>query len=167
MFRLSQIGVLLTLLGLLLFTAVPGMADDQVPFKASLHGFAVSDIPTADNPAIHVIGVELDRNATHLGRFHDDLTHLFNVETLAFTGFSTLTAANGDTFSTVFFGQGFLTDDPEWITFEVTHVIVGGTGRFTGASGTFVGVGGLFNLVTGEDIAGYLGTISTPGANKK
>jgi hypothetical protein len=78
-----------------------------------------------------------------------------------------LTSANGDAIYTVFYGQGYLTDDPEWITFDVFHTIVGGTGRFEGASGSFVGVGGRFNLVTGEDIAGYLGTISSPGSNKK
>jgi hypothetical protein len=63
--------------------ALPAVADEQVPFKATLHGSAVSDTPDPDDSAIHIIGVELDGHATVLGRFHDDLIHHFNVETLA------------------------------------------------------------------------------------
>ncbi len=148
----------------------PLRAGDQVPFEASLHGFAVSNTPEppecADCP-IHTIGVELDGHATILGRFHDDLLHHLNLQTLAFTGTSTLTTANGDSISTEFHGQLYPTDDPEWLTFDVFHTIIGGTGRFVGASGSFVGVAGRFNLVTGEDIAGYVGTISSPGSLKK
>jgi len=97
---------------------------------------------------------------THLGRFDELLTHHLNTQTGAFTGFAQWTAANGDTFTTVFSGQLYPTDDPALVTFEVTHTIVGGTGRFSNATGTFKGVDGLFNLVTGEDQGGYLGTIS-------
>jgi hypothetical protein len=38
--------------------------------------------------------------------------------------------------------------------------VVGGTGRFAGVTGQFIGVNGRFNLVTGEDLGGYLGAIS-------
>ena len=51
-------------------------------------------------------------------------------------------------------------DREGWVTFEVTHDIAEGTGRFKGATGSFDGVYGLFNLVTGEDLGGYDGTIS-------
>ena len=51
-------------------------------------------------------------------------------------------------------------DDPALVTFDVTHTVVGGTGRFKGATGSFNGVNGLFNLFTGEDLGGYLGTFS-------
>ena len=65
---------------------------------------------------------------------------------------------DGDTFTTVFHGQLYPTDDPALLTFDVTHTIVAGTGRFNGATGSFNGVNGLFNLDTGEDLGGYLGT---------
>ena len=78
----------------------------------------------------------------------------------AFTRHADWTAANGDTFTTVFHGQLYPTDDPALLTFEVTHTVVDGTGRFNGATGSFTGVNGLFNLVTGEDSGGYLGTFS-------
>jgi hypothetical protein len=166
MFRFHHTSVWLALLTLLLLS-LPAVADAQVPFKANVHGFTVSQMPDPTDPTLLIIVVDLKGTGTHLGRFDEHLTHFFNPTTLAFTGFAVFTAANGDTFTTHFFGQGYTTDDPDWITFAVTHTIVEGTGRFKGASGSFVGVGGRYNLVTGEDMAGYVGTISIPGSNKK
>lgn len=130
-----------------------------LPFKASFHGFAAAPTPT-DEPNVVEIVVPLHGEGTHLGRFDELLVHRLNVVTGAFTGHADWTAANGDKFTTIFHGQIFPTADPAWVTFQVTHTIVGGTGRFSGATGTFEGVNGRFNLVTGEDLGGYLGTIS-------
>jgi hypothetical protein len=151
----------------LLLPAGASRAGDQVPFKATFHGFATSVTPTAD-PDVFVIVVPLAGQATHLGRFDELLTHYFNFATGSFVGFTQFTAADGSTFRTVFSGQAYPDpNNPGWITFDVHHTIVDGTGRFAGATGRFDGVNGRFDLVTLEDLGGYEGTISSPGANKK
>jgi hypothetical protein len=134
-------------------------AVHERPFKGWFHGFAEAPTPT-DDPNVVEIVVPLKGRATHLGRYDMRLVHQLNVNTLAFTGYTEWTAANGDRLYTTFVGQAYPTDDPAWVTFDVTHTITGGTGRFKRATGSFEGVGGRFNLVTGEDLGGYLGTIS-------
>ena len=141
------------------FSITRAQAGHPVPFKATFHGFAEPATPTAD-PDVFEIVVPLQGTATHLGKFDVLLVHYINFSTGAFTGHADWTAANGDTFTTVFNGQLYPTDDPALLTFDVTHTVVGGTGRFKGATGSFNGVNGLFNLVTGEDLGGYLGTFS-------
>ena len=143
----------------LLLSSVPSQAGAQVPFKASFHGFAEPATPT-DDPDVVEIVVPLRGVGTHLGKFDERLVHLLNVATGAFTGFAEWTAADGATFTTVFHGQLFPTNDPNVVGFNVTHTIVEGTGRFRGATGVFIGVNGRFNMVTGEDQGGYIGTIS-------
>jgi hypothetical protein len=148
------------LAAMLLFqTSITSQGGDSVPFKATFHGFAAAATPT-DDPDVFEIVVPLQGTATHLGKFDELLVHQINFSTLAFTGQAYWTAANGDTFTTVFEGQLYPTDDPALLTFDVTHTVVGGTGRFNGATGSFNGVNGLFNLDTGEDLGGYLGTFS-------
>jgi hypothetical protein len=134
-------------------------AGDANPFKASFHGFAEAPTPTNDPDVVQII-VPLQGTGTHLGQFDELLVHHLNTKTLAFTGYTEWTAANGDKLYTVFSGQLYPTDDPAVLTFKVTHTVTGGTGRFKGASGTFEGVNGRFNVVTGEDLGGYTGTIS-------
>ena len=134
-------------------------AGPPVPFKATFHGFAGPATPT-DNPDVFEIVVPLQGTATHLGKFDELLVHYINFSTGAFWGRAYWTAANGDTFATDFTGQLYPTDNPALETFDVTHTVVGGTGRFKKATGSFNGVNGLFNVVTGEDLGGYLGTFS-------
>ena len=142
------------------FSITRAQAGHPVPFKATFHGFAEPATPTAD-PDVFEIVVPLQGTATHLGKFDVLLVHYINFSTGAFTGHADWTAANGDTFTTVFTGQLYpVPGDPALLTFDVTHTVVGGTGRFKGATGSFNGVNGFFNLVTGEDLGGYLGTFS-------
>jgi hypothetical protein len=143
---------------LLLLSAL-AQAGSPVPFKATFHGFAEPATPTGD-PAVVEFVIPLQGTGTHIGNFKERLVHHLNLSTGAFTGHADWTAANGDTFTTVFQGQLFPTDDPDVVSFEVTHTVVAGTGRFKGMTGTFKGVNGLFNLVTGEDQGGYRGNIS-------
>src|SRR6478752_8601569 len=96
----------------LLFLPVVPHAGNSVPFKATFHGFAEPAVPTGD-PAVFEIVVPLQGTATHLGNFNERLVHLLNFDTGAFTGHADWTAANGDTFTTVFSGQLYPTDDPE------------------------------------------------------
>ena len=106
------------------------------------------------------VRVEVDGNGTHLGKFDEVLHHDIH-EDGTFSGTAVFTAANGDQFYTEFGGTFTSGPDGEgWVTFEVTHAITGGTGRFEGATGSFDGVDGRFNLGTGEDMGGYDGTIS-------
>jgi hypothetical protein len=163
--RRSWVRTLSALLCVLLSAAVCG-AGERVPFKASFHGFAMPPAPT-NTPGVFEIVVPLSGQATHLGRFDEMLVHFLDFDTLAFTGFAEFTAANGDTFRTEFSGQAYPTDDRDWVTFDVTHTIVGGTGRFAGATGTLYGVDGRFNLATGEDVGGYTGTITPAGGRGK
>jgi len=149
---------------LLLLSAL-AQAGPQVPFKASFHGFAEPATRT-DDPQVVEIVVPLQGTGTHIGYFQERLVHNLNLSTGAFTGYADWTAANGDTFRTVFHGQLYPTSDPAWVTFEVTHTVVGGTGRFAGVTGQFIGVNGRFNLVTGEDLGGYLGGISLGTASR-
>jgi hypothetical protein len=124
------------------------------PFKATVHGGITG---TSEDGSI--VYVQVKGEGTHLGKFVEELTHYVNWLDLSFTGTAKFTAANGDTFYTDFSGQ--LTPiSSEWATFTVTHTVVGGTGRFEGASGSFDGNHGLVNLVTGEDMGDYEGTIA-------
>ena len=143
---------------LLLFSAL-AQAASPIPFKATFHGFAEPASPPDEHNVVEIV-VPLHGTGTHIGNFDERLVHQLNLSTGAFTGYADWTAANGDTFRTVFYGQIHSTEDPAWVTFEVTHTVVGGTGRFGGATGQFMGVNGHFNLVTGEDLGGYLGTIT-------
>ena len=113
-------------------------AGQPVPFKATFHGFAAAATPT-DDPDVFEIVVPLQGTATHLGKFDELLVHYINFSTYAFTGRAYWTAANGDTFTTVFEVQLYPTDDPALLTFDVIHTIVEGTGRFNGATGSFNG----------------------------
>lgn len=139
--------------------AGPAQAGVERPFQGTFHGFAEAATPT-DVPEVVEISIPLAGQATHLGKFDMVLVHHLNVVTLAFTGHTEWTAANGDRLYTTFIGQAYPSDDPAWITFDVTHTITGGTGRFEEATGTFEGVGGRFNVLTGEDVGGYAGRIS-------
>ncbi len=134
-------------------------AGCRVPFIASFHGFAEPATPTDDPNVIEVV-VPLRGVGTHIGKFRERLVHHINTQDFSFTGYADWTAANGDTFRTVFEGHLIPTDDPNVVTFEVTHTIVSGTGRFRRATGTFKGINGLYNFATGEDQGGYIGFIS-------
>src|SRR5258708_6957567 len=109
----------------LAMTTVPaeaGQPGHPVPFKATFHGFAAAPTPT-DDPDVVEIVVPLHGEATHLGKFDELLVHHINLATGAFTGHADWTAANGDTFTTVFHGQLHPTNDPALVTFDVIHTI--------------------------------------------
>jgi hypothetical protein len=148
--RTIRFGALFAVFSLcLLLLSGLSQAGDKRPFKATVHGFA-DPWPTDNDPVV----VEVQGNGTHLGNFDEVLYH--HLEGGDFWGNAVFTAANGDQLYTEF--SGFFTSLPDgegWITFEVTHEVVGGTGRFRGATGSFDGVNGRFNFNTGEDEAGY------------
>ena len=148
----------------LAFVAVLGLAGpvaagEQVPFKGSLEGV---DIGTVVNPPFVSAQVTATGNATHLGKF--TFAELVTVDTRTRIGTGTflLTAANGDTVFGALSGQSTLTA-PGVLTIVENMIITGGTGRFAGSTGSFTGTR-LKDLVTGETIGVFEGTISSPGS---
>ena len=77
----------------------------------------------------------------------------------------TFTAANGDTLTAGFTGQGTPTTDPVVFSIVETATITGGTGRFAGATGSFI-VTRSFSFATNLTTGSIEGTISSPGAGK-
>src|SRR5690242_178691 len=99
-------------------------AGSPIPFKATFHGFADPASPPDEHNVVEIV-VPLHGTGTHIGNFDERLVHQLNLSTGAFTGYADWTAANGDTFRTVFHGQLHPTADPAWVTFEVIHTVVG------------------------------------------
>src|SRR5437868_11383482 len=101
--KITKLNAIVSTCIYLLFSG-SSQAGSQAPFKARFHGFAAPATPT-DDPNVFEIVVPLRGVATHLGQFDERLVHLLNFATRAFTGYAEWTAANGDTFTTVFQGQ--------------------------------------------------------------
>jgi hypothetical protein len=137
----------------------PASAAEQVPFKGSLIGL---DTGTPTVPPFASVTVEAIGNAAHFGEF--TYTALITVNTSNGTGSGTFlfTAANGDTVYGTSTGQATFTP-PNVLAIVENATITGGTGRFAGATGSFT-ISRLKNTVTGETIATFEGSISSPGS---
>jgi hypothetical protein len=101
----------------------------------------------------------------HLGRTSVSVTHCTFVDMASGTGTFgpgtiTITAANGDELHLVQRGTFRLVDTPEGLTsvFNMSWVVVGGTGRFEAARGSGMTHGSSL-LSTGITSANYLGLI--------
>ena len=154
MFAASLALAVLAVLGLV----GPVAAGEQVPFKGSLEGL---DTTTPLDPPFVAVTVEATGKATHLGNFTLTISATVNRAIGAGTGTFVFTAANGDTVFGIQTGQATLTA-PGVLTIVENRIITGGTGRFAGATGSFTGTR-LKDLVTGETIGVFEGTISHPG----
>ncbi len=154
MFAASFALAVLAVLGLV----GPVAAGEQVPFKGSLEGL---DTTTPLAPPFVAVTVEATGKATHLGNFTLTISATVNRAIGAGTGIFVFTAANGDTVFGIQTGQATLTA-PGVLTIVENRIITGGTGRFAGATGSFTGTR-LKDLVTGETIGVFEGTISHPG----
>ncbi len=134
----------------------------ELPFKGSLEGAAtITPLP----PSSLSVSIEGTGNATHLGRFTVENTHVVNTTDRTATGTYEFAAANRDTLTAGFNGQASLTATPGVLSIVETATITGGTGRFAGATGSFT-VERLFNQVTGLTTGSFEGTISSSGAGK-
>ena len=107
-------------------------------------------------------GVSGKRNQTTKTYYEEDLLTL-PFET---SGFSTITAANGDQISTDIVGRGTPTEDANILSVREEHVITGGTGRFEGVSGGFVRTYFL-NRLTGDTSGVFEGTIVLQHGNRQ
>ena len=139
-------------------------AGKVVPFTGSLEGVVTRRTPLA--PPLVSLLIEGTGNATHLGRFTVENTHVVNTAIRTTTGSYEFTAANGDTLIADYTAQFSPTaDNPRVLSIVETAIITGGTGRFAGATGSFT-VERLLDLDTQLTTGSFKGTISSPGASK-
>ena len=159
--RRSKIDVLLPILVAMCLSGTLA-ANHQVPFKGRLSGTSVFTFLSPTEVLEDFSGVG---QATHLGRFTAEQQHTINlVTTEVLEGAFTFTAANGDTVSGSYSGQG-QTLPSGLIRFVGTFTIEDGTGRLSDATGE----GDMFGLIDASDFpaAGMAdltldGTISLP-----
>lgn len=156
--RFSSAGGLALAVVIVLGLAGPVAAGEQVPFKGSYEG---DDVGTPLVPPLVSATVEAAGIATHLGKFTFTELVTVNTATGMGSGIFLFTAANGDTVFGTISGQATFTP-PNVLAIVELATITGGTGRFAGATGSFT-VARLKNTVTGETIADFEGTISSPG----
>jgi hypothetical protein len=149
-------------MALVLSLASPVAAGAQVPFKGSLAGTVI--VTPLDPPFASVV-IEATGNATHLGRFALVIPHQVNQALRVGEGTYVFTAANGDTVTATFSGQGTVLA-PGILSSTDVAVIIGGTGRFAGASGTFTAER-IFHVATGAITGTFKGTITSPGAARR
>jgi hypothetical protein len=128
----------------------------DVPFKASFK----TQIQIMGTPPIQPVRSFGQGIASHLGRseFDANSTVNFTVQPAQINGTATITAANGDSFTTSFSGTTSLNGDGT-ATGHFTHTITGGTGRFSDISGTLNGVS-LHNMSTNIGTLDLYGSIN-------
>jgi hypothetical protein len=104
----------------------------ETPFKGTVSAVETVEVafPTA---SIDRVG---GGKATHLGKYTEHITMQVNIPTMASTGSSTFTAANGDTLTATVLGQATRIG-PTTLSIVEVYTITGGTGRFADATGTF------------------------------
>jgi hypothetical protein len=154
MFAASLAPAVVAVLGLASLAA----AGEEVPFNGSLAG---TDTGIPLDPPFAAVTVEAAGNATQLGKFTFIELATVNTATGVGSGTFLFTAANGDTVFGTISGQATFTP-PNVLSILEIATIEGGTGRFAGATGS-LSVTRLKNTVTGETIASFDGTISSPG----
>jgi hypothetical protein len=140
----------------------PVAAGEQVPFKGSLEGAAISIVD--EFPLRHVL-VEGTGEASQLGKYTFAFPHTVHLPTRTSAGTYHMVAANGD--KVIASATGLATPiviDGVFYLAIVEELIVDptlSTGRFAGATGSFR-VERLFNPATGLTIGSFDGTISSP-----
>lgn len=143
--------------------SVTAHAESPVPFHASIDTHisqtGLCGPVGPQGPSCVVIDIEGTGNATHMGRVTIDGPSQINFNTLAQTGTSVITAADGSTLNLQFSGQ-FVPTGPADATFQGAWTVQSGTGRFAGATG-----GGTYGGSAAGDtgILNIEGTLSNPG----
>lgn len=128
----------------------------DVPFKASFK----TQIQIMGAPPVQPVRSSGPGIASHLGKaeFEANSTVNFTVQPAQINGTATITAANGDSFTTSFTGTSTPNGDGT-ATGYFSHTITGGTGRFSDISGSLTAVS-LHNLSTNAGTLEFNGTIS-------
>jgi hypothetical protein len=137
---------------------------NAVPFKGGLEGTYAG----SGEPPLVSVHVEVQGNASHLGRFTLDSRHVVNFDDFTGAGTAELTAANGDTLTTNLTGVATPQDTPGVFFIVETFTVTGGTGRFAEATGQFVVERwSLPSGPTNGTTSGYFeGTLSLPRGGK-
>lgn len=159
-------GLGLTLCCAALCLSAPLRAGEQVPFKGNFDLIILGATPV---DATHVrLDVQVNAQATMLGRAQGLGFVILDVTTFGYVGESTLAGANGDAVVFAFVGQFVPSGTPGILENIETFQIVGGTGRFEGATGAGI-AGGKLDAVTLLPLtpSPLQGTISSPGSLKK
>jgi hypothetical protein len=129
--------------------------ERQVPFQGVIEAVSNNEIhfPTM---SVNLTG---GGTATHLGRYTFTLEGTVDLRNGTGVGSADFIAANGDSLSTTFVGQGVPTGrTPTENRVTETYTITGGTGRFDGAGGSFTIVR-LVDTATGETSGSFEGAI--------
>jgi hypothetical protein len=141
--------------------AIPGAAQNRVPFKGAMEGHD-TDTP-GPLPGTVVVTTNGTGIGTHLGQFSFTQVSTVDLRAGTGTGSTRWIAANGDSIDTTSAGSGEPTETPGVIRITEIHTITGGTGRFAGAEGSFT-VERLASVVTFFTSGSFHGTITPPGA---
>jgi hypothetical protein len=153
----------------------PIRAGDQVPFKGVFYptivgpGFMPCEPLPGDCPEIgcpQAVGIVVPGKATHLGKFDGVAAACLSEPdengVIRYTCCFIWNSPNGkDSIRGTFCGQFVPTEQAGVYQNVETFTIGGVTGRFEGAEGGGT-AGGVVDLVTGNNVAPFTGTVSRP-----
>jgi len=138
--------------------AVPGAAQNLIPFKGAIQGqethIETLPIVTANGSCTGI--------ATVVGQLSLTYQDTIDVRTATGTGVAQMVAANGDNIYLTNTGSADLVTKPGFAIITEIYTIRGGTGRFAGAQGSF-SLDRSVNLATGFTSGSFHGTITSPG----
>jgi hypothetical protein len=138
--------------------AVPGAAQNLIPFKGAIQG---QETHTGQFPIITANG-SCTGIATVVGQLSLTYQDTIDLRTASGTGIGQLIAANGDTIYLTNTGSADVVSKPGFALITEIYTITGGTGRFAGAQGSF-SLDRSVNNATGFTSGSFHGTITSPG----
>lgn len=155
----SRFGLPIAALILTAALAVPGAAQNLIPFKGAIQG---RETDSGEFPIITVNG-SCTGIATVVGKLSLTYQDTIDLRTASGTGIAQLIAANGDTIYLTNTGSADVVSKPGFAIITEIYTITGGTGRFAGAQGSFA-LDRSVNQATGFTSGSFHGTITSPGA---
>jgi hypothetical protein len=138
--------------------AVPGAAQNLIPFKGAIQG---QESDSGEFPIITVNG-SCTGIATVVGKLSLTYQDTIDLRTASGTGIGQFIAANGDTIYLTNTGSADVVSKPGFALITEIYTITGGTGRFAGAQGSF-SLDRSVNQATGFTSGSFHGTITSPG----
>jgi hypothetical protein len=154
----TTINLLMAVMLLTAALAVPGAAQNLIPFKGAIQG---QETHTVEFPIITANG-SCTGIATVVGKLSLSYQDTIDLRTASGTGIGQLIAANGDTIYLTNTGSADLVSKPGFALITEIYTIAGGTGRFAGAQGSF-SLDRSVNNATGFTSGSFHGTITSPG----
>ena len=143
--------------------SIPAVNAGKIPFNGTWEAHEVST-PFGDPPIGFFSNGEGTLTSTELGPLAMYLTNLVDLATFDGMGLTRLVDANGDSIFNEGTGHADLvTPDPPVYHITETHIVTGGTGRYSGARGSFA-VDRTIDLSTGDSSGTFNGVIVVRGA---